>query len=41
VHVDPRKALSDADNAVPVRELRKTWRVLRELHAVLARHEIR
>jgi 2-dehydro-3-deoxyphosphooctonate aldolase (KDO 8-P synthase) len=40
VHVNPRRALSDADNAVPVRELRKTWNVLRDLHAVLARHEI-
>lgn len=40
VHVNPSKALSDADNAVAFRKLRGIWKVLRDLSDVMERHEV-
>jgi len=33
-HVNPRKALSDADNAIPLADLGKLWRVLRKIDEI-------
>lgn len=38
VHVNPRKALSDADNAVALAKLGSVWSVLRDIHNVVGRH---
>lgn len=35
-HVDPRKALSDKDNAIPLAALRGLWRTLRRIHAAVS-----
>jgi 3-deoxy-D-manno-octulosonic acid (KDO) 8-phosphate synthase len=39
VHANPREALSDADNAVALRDLVSIWRVLREIHGVVLQNE--
>lgn len=35
-HVDPTRALSDRENAVPFARLSRLWRVLRQIHEVVA-----
>jgi 2-dehydro-3-deoxyphosphooctonate aldolase (KDO 8-P synthase) len=33
-HVNPREALSDSDNAVPVGDIAAIWRILRKIHEI-------
>jgi 2-dehydro-3-deoxyphosphooctonate aldolase (KDO 8-P synthase) len=35
-HADPRRALSDRDNALPLRDLPAVWETLRGIHALVA-----
>lgn len=35
-HVNPQKALSDKDNAIPFSRIRELWRVLRRVHDAVA-----